>query len=170
LIPQLEFSNEQVQARVAQAYSVRLEQHYRQVALRVKLLEQLSWRKWNRLRYMLGFDFDPTTQSWTPKEIMAGVAAPKFPNAAHLNAQAKKLKEQANFVYDPEERIATIDFQSCLKAALEITLKARKLAGLDTDLSKPIVICFKADSASIGTKFRDCPQKLVVGENQFMMT
>jgi hypothetical protein len=140
-----------MQKHVSQAFANKLTERYRQVALRIKLLEMLSTRKWDRLRNLLGFDFDPATQSWIPFEVMAGVSAPLLPNSHHLAKQGKVLKEEANFVYDSDERVATVEFQTCLKAALEITIKARKLAGMPIDLSKPIVITFKADSASIGT-------------------
>jgi hypothetical protein len=102
---------------------------------------------------MLTSEFDATSQTWVRKEIMPGVAAPTFPNSAHLHREKEALKSKMHFVYTPETKVATMDLQTCLAEALETTIKMRRAQGLPVDLSKPIVVCFKADSASIGMLF-----------------
>jgi hypothetical protein len=61
-----------------------------------------------------------------------------------------------HFVYTPETKVATMDLQTCLSEALETTIKMRHAQRLPVDLSKPVVVCFKADAASIGMLFYYC--------------
>jgi len=145
--------SEEVQAKPVAAFAQRISEHFKSIGLSLRLLQNCSTRKLNDIRHLLSFRFDEAKQEWVELEFFPGVSMPKLPNAAHVCREQAELLDKYKFHYDFEAQTATVEFLKVLQGCLESTIKRRKLAGLDVDLSEGVVVNYKVDSAGVGTPF-----------------
>ena len=142
--------SEEVQAKPVAAFAERISEHFKSIGLSLRLLQNCSTRMLNDIRHLLSFRFDEAKQVWVELEFFPGVSMPKLPNAFHVCQEQAQLLDKYKFHYDFEAQTATVEFLTVLQGCLESTIKRRRMAGLDVDLSGGVVVNYKVDSAGVG--------------------